>query len=68
MNAFNESLSYDKRMYAQDIKGSIAYSKALCLRGIITKEEQDKIIRGLDVVGEEWTSGQVSNLNFQTKC
>ncbi|KAF8334146.1 argininosuccinate lyase [Cantharellus anzutake] len=58
MNAFNESLSYDKRMHSQDIKGSIAYSKALFLGGIITEEERDNLIRGLEAVGEEWAKGQ----------
>lgn len=46
-------------MYAADISGSIAYAKALTLVGILTAEEEGKIIEGLQAVGKEWESGQV---------
>src|SRR5262249_8403082 len=59
MHEFNQSLKYDKRMHAADIKGSIAYAKALKLVGILTSEEEIKIIRGLKVVGKEWDEGTV---------
>ncbi|EPQ58220.1 argininosuccinate lyase [Gloeophyllum trabeum ATCC 11539] len=57
MHAFNESLSYDKRMHAADIKGSIAYAKSLTLIGILTKDEEAKIVEGLKKVGQEWENG-----------
>ena len=60
MHAFNQSLSYDKRMHAQDIRGSIAYAKSLALSGIITKEEETRIVEGLQEVGKEWAAGTVS--------
>ena len=59
MHAFNQSLRYDQRMYAADISGSIAYAKALTLVGILTAEEEGKIVEGLQAVGREWASGQV---------
>ena len=59
MHAFNQSLSYDKRMHDQDIRGSIAYAKSLALSGILTKEEEYKIITGLREVGKEWADGTV---------
>ena len=46
-------------MYDADIRGSIAYAKALTLVGILTKDEESKIIQGLIAVGKEWQSGQV---------
>ena len=58
MHEFNQSLKYDKRMYAQDIRGSIAYAKSLALRGILTSDEESRIVSGLQAVGEEWASGQ----------
>jgi argininosuccinate lyase len=64
MHAFNESLSYDKRMHKADIKGSIAYAKALVLVGILTKEEGVKIVEGLKTVGREWEEGTVSAFPF----
>lgn len=60
MHQYNESLSYDKRMHAADIKGSIAYAKSLTLVGILTKEEEAKMIEGLQKVGQEWIDGTVS--------
>jgi argininosuccinate lyase len=60
MHAFNQSLKYDQRMHAADIRGSIAYAKALTLVGILTKEEETKIVQGLTAVGKEWESGQVN--------
>ncbi len=59
MHAFNQSLSYDKRMHAHDIKGSIAYAKSLALSGILTKDEENRTIQGLQEVGQEWANGTV---------
>ncbi|KAG9078138.1 argininosuccinate lyase [Ceratobasidium sp. UAMH 11750] len=55
---FNQSLRYDKRMRAQDIRGSIAYTKALRLQGVYTEEEEAIIVKGLQAVDEEWESGK----------
>lgn len=60
MNEFNESLTHDKRFYDVDIRGSIAYSKALTLVGILTKDEGDRIVKGLQAVKKEWADGVVS--------
>ncbi|EMD38444.1 argininosuccinate lyase [Gelatoporia subvermispora B] len=57
MHEFNQSLRYDQRMHAADIKGSIAYAKALALVGILTEAERQKIVDGLTVVGQEWEAG-----------
>ncbi|KAF8522212.1 argininosuccinate lyase [Hysterangium stoloniferum] len=51
---YNQSLRYDQRMHAEDIRGSIAYAKALRLAGVLTKDEEDKLVQGLRQVGEEW--------------
>jgi argininosuccinate lyase len=57
MEKFNESISFDKRMWDQDIRGSIAYAKAIVKVGIITPEEGDILVSGLDKVREEWANG-----------
>ncbi|BEJ15471.1 hypothetical protein CspHIS471_0500760 [Cutaneotrichosporon sp. HIS471] len=57
MHEFNQSLKYDKRMYAADIKGSIAFSKALLKAGILNEQEQKEITRGLKLVEQEWANG-----------
>lgn len=62
MHEFNQSLRYDQRMHDADIRGSIAYAKALQRSGILTEEEATKITTGLGQVGEEWKAGSVSIL------
>lgn len=54
MHEYNQSLKYDKRMYAADVKGSIAFSKALLKAGILNEAEQKEITRGLKEVEKEW--------------
>lgn len=59
MHEFNQSLKYDKRMYAADVKGSIAFSKALLKAGIMNAHEQQEITRGLKIVESEWAENKV---------
>lgn len=59
MHEFNQSLRYDKRMHAADIRGSIAYAKALSKVNILTADELRKIVTGLQTVGKEWEDGVV---------
>ncbi len=47
VNDFNSSVSFDARMYKQDIRGSIAHAKMLGDTGIIDKGESEKIVEGL---------------------
>ncbi|CDH53373.1 argininosuccinate lyase [Lichtheimia corymbifera JMRC:FSU:9682] len=54
MDAFNASIHFDKRMYAADLVGSMAYSKALAKNNIITEEERDTLVNGLQQVMDEW--------------
>ena len=56
-NDFNSSIGFDCRMYKQDIMGSLAHSKMLSKQGIITKEDNEKIEKGLLKILEELESG-----------
>ncbi|KAJ1965177.1 argininosuccinate lyase [Dipsacomyces acuminosporus] len=58
MEAFNESIHFDRRMYAADIRGSQAYAKALHKQGILTAEEQQTLDKGLSTVLAEWKEGK----------
>eukprot|EP00775_Hariotina_reticulata_P011914 gene11914-12058_t len=58
MEKFNASLPLDKRMWAEDIRGSQAYAKALAKAGILTHEEAATIVDGLDKVASEWAAGE----------
>lgn len=57
MHAFNQSLSYDKRMYKADVRGSQAYAKGLVKAGVLTEDERKSIHDGLDKVLQEWENG-----------
>ncbi|KAH9461474.1 hypothetical protein MJO29_008974 [Puccinia striiformis f. sp. tritici] len=57
MHQFNQSLSYDKRMFKADIKGSQAYALALNASGILSSEEFSAIRTGLEEVLNEWQTG-----------
>lgn len=50
MLEINSSLSVDRRLYHQDIRGSIAHAKMLVQQGILTADEGQKIVEGLKVV------------------
>ncbi|KAJ1780181.1 argininosuccinate lyase [Coemansia sp. RSA 2523] len=54
MEAFNESIHFDRRMFAADIRGSQAYAKALLKQGILTADEQQTLDSGLQAVQKEW--------------
>eukprot|EP00038_Savillea_parva_P008263 m.175798 g.175798 ORF g.175798 m.175798 type:complete len:470 (+) comp14054_c0_seq1:2280-3689(+) len=57
MEQFNASIAYDKRMWKEDIAGSVAYVKGLAKISIVTEAERDAIIEGLGKVAEEWRAG-----------
>lgn len=56
---FNSSIRFDKRMYRQDIKGSMAHAKMLGKQNIISKEDSEKIIKGLEELLVEIENGRV---------
>lgn len=55
---FNASISYDCRMYREDIAGSRAHAKMLAAHGIISKEDLEKITSGLDEIKKEIDEGK----------
>lgn len=57
MEAFNASISFDKRLWKADIDGSQAYARAIAGAGIITTQEAEEIIVGLGRVADEWAAG-----------
>jgi len=62
LDQFNASIMFDKELYAQDIKGSIAHSKMLALQEIISIEDQEKIESGLLKIKND-----IENDNFEWK-
>lgn len=56
-NDFNSSISFDSRMYQEDIEGSIAHATMLGECGIIEKSESESIIRGLEGILKDIQNG-----------
>lgn len=57
VNDFNSSISFDARMYRQDIMGSIAHATMLGKTGIISQEDVDAIIAGLHGILQDLNAG-----------
>jgi argininosuccinate lyase len=57
MEEINASIGFDQRFFAQDIRGSKAHAAMLAEKGIISREDADKIVAGLDTVLAEIEGG-----------
>ena len=62
---FNSSLHFDRRMYRQDITGSIAHAAMLGKQGIISAEETETLIAGLGEILADLDAGQLA---FDESC
>ncbi|AMS40683.1 argininosuccinate lyase [Aminobacter sp. NyZ550] len=58
MEAINASIGFDKKLYAQDIRGSVAHSEMLAETGIISAGDQQKIAHGLNTILREIEDGK----------
>ena len=57
---FNSSIHFDKKMYKQDIKGSLEHASMLCAVGILTPAELDSITEGLTSILDDLNSGALT--------
>lgn len=57
MEEINASIGFDQRLFAQDIKGSLAHARMLAEKGIISKSDAAEIRRGLEKVQAEIEAG-----------
>ena len=55
---FTQSVSFDQRLYAHDIRGSIAHARMLAKTGVISTEECRQIVAGLEQIGHDIAAGQ----------
>ncbi len=58
VQAFTASVGFDRRMYRQDIQGSQAHATMLAEASVLTGEERDAIIQGLDEIRAEIEAGE----------
>lgn len=59
VEAFTSSINFDSRLFQHDINGSIAHSKMLAKAGILTSEDVDEIIGGLEQIRKEFEHGEI---------
>jgi argininosuccinate lyase len=59
VEAFTESISFDKRLYRHDIRGSQAHARMLAEVGLLTPAEADQISTALDEIGEAIEAGKM---------
>ncbi len=57
LRQFNDSLPFDQRLWLEDIFGSMAYAEALARAGLLTTDEGDLLVAGLEQVAQEWRDG-----------
>lgn len=58
VDGFNASIEFDKRLYREDIRGSVAHAGMLAKTGIIPREDADRIIAGLKEILADIESGK----------
>jgi argininosuccinate lyase len=57
MEAINASIGYDRKLYAQDVRGSLAHAQMLAQTGIISTQDQERIADGLNTILSEIEAG-----------
>jgi argininosuccinate lyase len=57
VEAFTESISFDRRLFEQDIRGSVAHARMLAAVGLLTEAECEQIVQGLSEIRAEIESG-----------
>ena len=58
MEAINASIGFDRKLYAEDIRGSLAHAAMLAKVGILSAEDSEKIARGLNTISSKLDDGR----------
>ena len=58
LEQFSESVSFDHQMYAHDVRGSVAHARMLAKVGMLTGEECDQIVAGLEAIRDKIAVGE----------
>ena len=64
---FTESISFDRRLFEHDIRGSVAHAEMLAHVGLITADECQQIVRGLSDIRAEIDAGRCDRKRQGTK-
>ena len=60
---FNQSIGFDQKFFRQDVRGSRAHVRMLERQGILTEEERDSILAGLDSIERDVEEGRLEISN-----
>ncbi len=60
LNELNKSIGFDSRMYKEDITGSMAHAAMLGAVGVLTRDESDQIVQGLQGILQDLESGALA--------
>ncbi len=58
MEAINASIGFDRKLWRQDIEGSLAHADMLAETGIVSKQDREKIVHGLNTIASEIEAGE----------
>lgn len=58
LEQFSESVSFDHQMYAHDVRGSVAHARMLAKVGMLTGEECEQIVAGLEAIRDKIAAGE----------
>jgi argininosuccinate lyase len=58
VEAFTASVDFDRRLYRYDIQGSMAHARMLAQQGILSHQERDDILRGLEQIQDRIATGE----------
>ena len=61
MEAFSASIGFDWQLYEVDIRGSIAYAQALAKAGVLTRDEAETLVSGLQEVLADFCGGRFAS-------
>ena len=57
VHRYNASIGFDARLYDEDITGSVAWAEGLAAAGLLTADERDALLAGLEAVRAEFAAG-----------
>ncbi len=57
VHRYNASIGFDARLYDEDITGSVAWAEGLAAAGLLTTDERDALLAGLEAVRAEFAAG-----------
>lgn len=57
LRQFNDSIGFDQRFWREDVRGSQVWARGLAQAGVLSADEAEQIVNGLEQVATEWENG-----------